>query len=92
MFTVPAQSPLSKGWRGTLCRMLTRHGLHAVQDAISAYAQLRAREGEMPRGLSRREALRSARDVAILNGDAERLAWAGPALRRLDAKRLAVPA
>ena len=81
MFTVPAQSPLSKGWRGTLCRMLTRHGLHAVQDAISDYADLRAQLGELPRDLPMREKLRSARDLAIL----ER-AFARPARRRIEAK------
>jgi hypothetical protein len=82
MFSVPSNSPLSRGWRKTLATMLTRHGLHAVQDAISDYAELRGRLGELPRNLPRTEKMRSLRDLAILDAATNHILSFSRAARR----------
>jgi hypothetical protein len=88
MFSVPKDSPLSVGWRARLVATIARQGLAAVQDVISAYAELRFRaedstfETAVDRAtdfLAQRERVRAARERAL----------ARAALRRIHVKRYA---
>jgi hypothetical protein len=48
---IPAHSPLATGWRAELAALILAHGLANVLDAVSAYAELRARRAEGQSGL-----------------------------------------
>jgi hypothetical protein len=48
---IPAYSPLATGWRAELTALILAHGLSNVLDAVSAFAELRARRAEGQTGL-----------------------------------------
>ena len=58
---IPAYSPLATGWRAELAALILAHGLSNVLDALSAFAELRARRAEGQTGLFDRM---EARDIA----------------------------
>jgi hypothetical protein len=58
---IPASSPLATGWRAELCALILAHGRADVLDAVSAYAELRARHVEGQSGLFDRM---EAREIA----------------------------
>jgi hypothetical protein len=68
-------SPLTAGWRAELTALILAHGLSNVLDAVSAFAELRARRAEGQSGLFDRM---EARDIAApvrrrINRKTERL-------------------
>ena len=48
---IPIHSPLATGWRAELTALILTHGLANVLDAVSAFAELRARRAEGQTGL-----------------------------------------
>jgi hypothetical protein len=48
---IPESSPLATGWRAELSALILAHGLANVLDAVSAFAELRARRDEGQTGL-----------------------------------------
>jgi hypothetical protein len=48
---IPAYSPLATSWRAELAALILAHGLSNVLDAVSAFAELRARRAEGQSGL-----------------------------------------
>jgi hypothetical protein len=40
---IPADSPLSTGWRLLAVQLLEQHGVHELLDVLAAYAELRCR-------------------------------------------------
>jgi hypothetical protein len=83
---------LSEGWRAKLCGVIARHGLAAVQDVISAYAELRFRADDSPfeEAMDRAETFlaKQARKRAARERAQER-ALARAALRRIFTKQYA---
>jgi hypothetical protein len=48
---IPADSPLTTGWRAELAALISAHGLAAIMDAVSAFAELRSRQPDPYAGL-----------------------------------------